>query len=184
MIPTIDSTQLQMYLGPRERLLWSGKPREGLFFRRGDALLVPMTALGLAFAVFWMFAAASSGAPPFFVAFGVPVVLSSLYYFAGRFLWDAAKRKRILYGLTDERVIIISNFPVESVDSLSLQAIPQLSFTRHRDGYGTITFGPEHRWYEALPSAGMSREKAPRLDYIREPDRIHSLIREAANSTP
>ena len=91
-----------------EKLIWSGRPRQGVFLTQKDAGMVPFSLMWGGFSFFWEFKAVSSGGPLFFDLWGVPFVLVGLYMIVGRFFYEAMLRSRTYYGLTNERVIIIS----------------------------------------------------------------------------
>lgn len=55
---TPSSTQethpiFQTFLNPAERIIWSGKPRQGLLFRPSDIFFVPFSIVWTALAVWW-----------------------------------------------------------------------------------------------------------------------------------
>ncbi|MGO9170512.1 MAG: hypothetical protein ACLP7P_00900 [Rhodomicrobium sp.] len=69
-----------------ERLLWSGMPRQGIFFRPSDIFMVPFSLFWGGFAFFWEFTAMTSNkSQSFFPLFGIPFVLIGIYIIAGRF---------------------------------------------------------------------------------------------------
>ena len=74
---------------PGERILWIGEPRHGLFLRRSDVVVVPLTLVWTAFAVFWTISATSAGAPLFFTLWGCMFVAFGCYFVFGRFIADA-----------------------------------------------------------------------------------------------
>ncbi len=179
---TDTAVEIQSLLEPRERLVWSGTPRRGVFLRRSDLLAIPTGVLLAGFALIWEIGALLSDAPVFFPIFGIPFVIIGLYHLIGRFFHDAAKRKRTLYGVTDRRVIIVSKLFTDSVTSIPIDQIPQLTLSRHRNGRGTIIFGPEGRLTDQLPFNPNS-EQSPRFDQIEHPAHVHRLIREAMNES-
>src|SRR5262245_25267621 len=103
MSPADVRHQLQPELGPREKLLWAGRPRQGVFLRPADALLIPFSLLWAGFAVFWESMVVRTPAPWFFVLWGIPFVAIGCYLVVGRFYVDARQRGRTYYGVTNER---------------------------------------------------------------------------------
>jgi hypothetical protein len=51
-------------------------------------------------------------------------------------------RSRTYYGLTNERVIIISGLSSRTVKSLQVQTLTDVSLSEEASGTGTVTFGP------------------------------------------
>ncbi len=102
------------HLEEGERLLWAGRPGQGVRLRGADAFLIPFSILWCGFAVFWEIMVLAEDTPGpaavriIFPAFGALLVLVGLYFVFGRFLVDAWLRGRTTYGVTNERVIIVS----------------------------------------------------------------------------
>ena len=175
--------QLTRELGSGERLLWSGRPRQGILFRPIDAAVIPFSLLWCGFAIFWEMSVIRSGAPFFFMLFGVPFVLVGLYFVFGRFIADAAERKRTVYGLTNERVIIISGSSRRSVKSLNLRSLSDVSLTERSDGTGTITLGPGSAF--AWPGSkwpGSRQTGPPVLEGIDNARAVYEQLRQAQKS--
>ena len=74
-----------------EKLIWSGRPRQGVFLTQRDAGMIPFSLMWGGFSFFWEFKAVSSGGPLFFDLWGVPFVLVGLYMIVGRFFYEAEK---------------------------------------------------------------------------------------------
>jgi hypothetical protein len=129
-------------LGRSEKLLWSGRPRQGVFLTSRDASMIPFSLMWGGFSFFWEYKAVSSGGPLFFDLWGVPFVLIGLYMIVGRFFYEAMLRSRTYYGLTNERVIIISGVFSPTVKSLQVQTLTGVSLSEEASGTGTVTFGP------------------------------------------
>jgi len=146
---------IRQELGPGEKLLWAGRPRQGIVLRPADAYLVFVGLFFTAFSVFWVggviiagLANDGSGAGSLCVAlFGVPFILVGLYMLVGRFFVEARQRNRTSYGVTSERVIIVSGLFARQVKSLALETITDLSLTERPSGSGYITFGPIPPYY-------------------------------------
>lgn len=155
---------LQREMAPRERLLWSGRPRGGIFLRPSDAYMIPFSLLWGGFAVFWEVGVLTTDAPFFFKLWGVPFVLVGLYIVFGRFFVDARLRGRTYYGVTNERVIIVSGLFSRSVKSLNLRTLTDVTLEEKPDGTGTITFGPSaapYRWAGGGNFPGWGPQPAP-----------------------
>jgi hypothetical protein len=192
MFQSVESI-LSPQLDSGERLLWSGQPRGGIRLRGQDALLIPFSLLWGGFAIFWEFMAlkATAKAPGpmagVFPLFGLPFVVIGLYLIFGRFFVDAKIRARTYYGVTNERIIIISGLFSQQTKSLQLRNLSEVSHTQRSDGSGTITFGsapfmggffPRGSW----PGAG--RYAPPTFDLIDHSKEVYDIIRSVQKTKP
>lgn len=91
-------------LNADEKILWEGAPQLAPFVVKTFAV-IPFGLLFLSFSVFWMFSAASGGAPIFFTLFGLPFVLTGLGM-SFTPLYPLLVHKKIHYVITDKRIII------------------------------------------------------------------------------
>ena len=169
-----------------ERLLWSGRPRQGFLLRGSDAYMIPFSLMWGGFAFFWEMSVFSKSAPIFFRLWGVPFVLMGVYMIIGRFFADRVQRARTFYGVTDQRVLIVGGLFERSVKSLTLTGLGELSLDERGDRSGTIRFGASaypQRWGATWP--GVSRTVAPMFELIEDARRVHDLVRETqrANQT-
>ena len=101
-------------LGPSERIVWSGKPGRGIRLRGADVFAIPFSLMWCGFAVFWETMAVMGRAPLFFALWGIPFVAIGLYIVFGRFFVDAMVRSKTFYGVTSERILIITAAPKRS----------------------------------------------------------------------
>jgi hypothetical protein len=150
--PADPASQLHQYLGPGERLLWSGRPDPEVRFAPIDAFLVPFSVMWGGFAVVWEVTVLASGAGPFFVLWGIPFVLMGLYFMVGRFVYKQRRKRQTAYGLTNTRAIV-----AVGVSSMSDTPITDASTSikRSRDGtHVSITFGARSGWGPWGPSYG------------------------------
>ena len=172
---------IQQELEPREKLLWFGRPKQGVIFRGSDAFMIPFSLLWGGFAIFWEVTAATSGAPPFFLLFGGFFVFIGLYFIFGRFWGDSAQRKKTYYGITNERVLILSGLFQKQVKSLNLKTLSDVSVSEKASGQGTITLGPTsfmESMYGGMAWPGVP-QGAPKLEAIEEAKRVYNILREA-----
>jgi hypothetical protein len=137
-------SMIEAQLGPREKLLWAGRPPRGIVLRAIDAFLIPFSLMWAGFALFWEYSVITEKAPLFFSLWGIPFVLVGLYFVIGRFLVEQKQREKTTYGITNERVLIVWGVLNQSVKSLNLRTLSDVSMTERADGSGTITFGPSH----------------------------------------
>lgn len=141
------------------------------------------------FAIFWEMRVVTSNASLMMKLWGVPFVAIGLYLIVGRFFVDAWLRARTYYGLTDQRVLVVSEQGSRKVTSLSLLHLPEISCTEDRNGLGTISFGPEaprNRWsWDRQPRGAVSPlmfELIPNVRAVYE--KIRSAELAAERKTP
>ena len=174
------ASEIERELSSGERLLWSGQPQRGIRLRSSDAFLIPFSLLWCGFAIFWEASVITKGAPFFFRLWGVPFVLVGLYLVVGRFIVDARTRERTFYGVTSERIIIVSGLFSRQTKSLQLRTLSDISLAERADGSGTITFGPQHPMAQRIPSGwpGAGQYAAPAFDMIERAKETYNLIRQ------
>ena len=133
--------EIRSQLSPGEKVLWSGQPRQGVMVRGADAFMIPFSLIWGGFAIFWEATVLNSGAPVFFVLWGVPFVLVGLYLIVGRFFFEARQRAHTFYAVTNERIVIVSGVLSRKVKSLNLRTLSDLSLVEGKGDQGTISFG-------------------------------------------
>jgi hypothetical protein len=135
--------QSQLFAG--EKLVWSGKPWQGLFLlRSSDLFLVPFSLLwgGMALGAIGPIWLGAQAFPPFpFILIALLFPLIGIYAIIGRFFIDAWLRAATTYAVTNQRILIERAGPFRSRKSLDIDRLPALELVERADGSGTIRFG-------------------------------------------
>jgi len=177
----MQASEIGQHLGSGERLLWSGRPQQGLRLQASDAFLIPFSLLWCGFAIFWATNVARSKAPIFFQLWGIPFVVAGLYLVFGRFFVDATIRAGTEYALTNERVLILSGWRSRRTRSVLLRSLSEIDLNEDKDGRGTIVLGPQNARNARLPPGWPrgSESAPPTLDSIENVKSVYELIRRA-----
>ena len=173
------SVKLQKELSYGEQLLWSGQPRQGVVLRKSDALIIPLSLLWSGFAFFWEYSTYKSGSPIFLLIFGGVFSLIGLYFIFGRFIGDFLHRKQTYYGVTNHRVIILSEFPIKKLQSLNLQSLIDITFLNKSDGSGSIIFGQQHplgSFLHGILWPGIGQYQNPSFELITNVKSVYEII--------
>lgn len=177
-------SDLRSELSRDERLLWSGRPRQGLVLRAQDLFMIPFSLMWGGFAFFWEYSALTSPASLFFRLWGIPFVLMGVYMIIGRFFWDSWLRAHTSYGVTDRRILIVTASLRRQVKSLTLRTLPDISLSVRGES-GTITFGPTgafNFWSSGTGWPGTGRQPVPAFDLAAEARQVYDLILRAQGS--
>jgi hypothetical protein len=169
-------------LDSNERLLWADQPAQGVRLRGSDAFMIPFSLLWCGFVVFWEYSVIQGGAPLFFMLWGIPFVAMGLYIVVGRFFVDARQRASTYYGLSDERVIIVSGLFHKRVRSLSLRTLADVWLAEGASEIGTISFGnagPFGGWFNIGGWPGAGQLTGSRLELVANAKQVFQRIREA-----
>lgn len=186
---------VRAHIEPDEQVRWCGQPLQGIRLSRQDLFLIPFSLLWGGFAILWevmalgifFCASAEEDAPPLPVAiifplFGLPFVLIGLYLIFGRFFVDARRRARTFYGITDSRIIILTGLFSQTVKTLNLRTLSDLSMSQKADGSGTITFGPAHPFTAFFVGAswpGTGWYSPPSFGPLANVSEAYNVIRDA-----
>jgi hypothetical protein len=161
-----------------EHLLWSGMPRQGVRFRSGDIFMVPFSLLwggGVFSGVYKNIT--SHKEPSASLLFVLPFVLIGIYLIVGRFFIDAYQRSRTYYGVTNQRVLILSGIWTREVKAISLPNLNEISLTERSDGSGDIVFGPMSPMY-AMGRSGMNKNAVPAFELIENVRQVYDFIQQ------
>jgi hypothetical protein len=183
-MPThLPSEAIKAQLSSHERVLWAGQPKQGVIVRGGDAFMIPFSLMWGGFAIFWEASVLKSGAPVFFVLWGIPFILVGLYLVFGRFFFDAKQRACTFYAVTNERILIVSGVLNRKITSLNLRTLSDLSLSEGKGNEGTIFFGggsplsPVFGGFSSWP--GMESQMGPRFELIAGARSVFETIRGA-----
>jgi hypothetical protein len=164
-----------------EQLLWVGRPPRGLILQATDVFLIPFSLLWGGFAIVWETMALADG-PWYFGLFGVPFVLVGLYMIVGRFWIDSWQRAGTYYGVTSERVLIVSMWLGRRIKSLAIDSLTDVSFSERSNGRGTITFGsipPMLSWHYWGTVGSYGRGVLPSLVLSENAREVYRIILDA-----
>ena len=192
MLPAPQTNRFRPYLFTGERLLWTGKPKQGLMLVGRDALMIPVSLVWGGFAIFWNFGVWTmgpdgDGAPWFFRLWGLPFLVVGLYLIVGRFIHDAAIRRRLDYAVSDQRVLTLRGARNARLTAIDIDRLPRLEMTEYGDGTGTIafeadeTFGLGYRggfglWVPSLANAAAFLR-------IDRPRQVYELVRDQSRAS-
>src|SRR5262249_10201094 len=141
-----------------EKLLWVGRPVQGMVLTPLDWYLIPFSVVWCGFVLSvvylsWQHSTERLEGLALSVVVGLPFIGLGIYLFIGRFFADRLYRSRLIYGVTDRRTIIVSGVSRRSAQSIYLSTLSALKFEERADGSGTIYFADQPSyWYGAVPS--------------------------------
>jgi hypothetical protein len=172
------------YLLSGEKIVWTGRPREGVLIGPMDAFLIPFSLVWGGFALFWNAQVWATDAPAAFKLFGLPFLIAGIYLVAGRFWTDAIIRKHQFYAVTNKRVLIRRSRWFPSLKSLDVGHLPALELVERGDGSGTISFAVSGSPFGARGYGGWSQalDPTPRFFRIDGARRVYELIQKQRES--
>src|SRR5215831_11514214 len=164
--------QLRWHLDSGEKLLWVGRPAQGIVLTRQDWYLIPFGVLLVA-------------AGLRFIPMGIYILI------VGRLLADLWYRSRLIYGVTDRRAIILSGMRRRFVQSIYFSSLITLKLEERRNRSGTIYFGEDHPSYRHEPDphdgsefgtfvpSGQTRQGEEQFFRIADAKEVFTILREA-----
>lgn len=170
--------KISAYLRVGEKLLWAGRPAQGLRLRLRDLYLIPFGLLWGVFGVAFLWGAFKIGSAHalwFGLPFGLCSLVIGLFIVIGRHFFDAWVRARTIYGLTDRRLVIVSNNPSPTLDLPLLRDITDVSLRKGRGGEGTIHLGTD----TVVRSGDSDYKLTYSLDLIPDAAQVYRLIEDA-----
>lgn len=173
---------VQPELSRDEKLLWAGQPSGGIRLQPEDIISIPFSLVWAGFAFFWEFTVFTTGAPFFLKLWGIPFVLIGCYMVFGRFVLDAIQRKHTYYGVTNQRVVIITTWLSKNIQSIMLPNLPDITLRLRGESKGTITFGstPFGALFSSRTSwPGARRAMPPAFNMIPGAREVYDIIKQA-----
>lgn len=181
--PPPEADPLRRHLLSGERILWTGRPDPNRLLTLGDVLLIPFSLMWGGFAIFWelgvlgVWSKSGRGAPGLFVLWGIPFVIVGQYFIWGRFVYKRWDRRRTVYAVTNQRVLVLRGGMLQS---MFVNQLPEMNETTRSDGTGTLDFGRLPFGYGFWANTGMdwfSRRGGALAFYdINNVTNVHRLI--------
>ncbi|WP_425101544.1 aspartate carbamoyltransferase catalytic subunit [Tropicibacter sp. S64] len=165
-------------LDPGEEILWQGRAGTGLSLPNPEPMRHVIGVFFVGFSLFWMNLTADiagnvPGPVKVFPAFGLIFFFIGLWN-AGLFvLWDAFKRSRTTYTLTNRRAFIATDLPVQgkTLSSYPIDRSSVLEF--HGDDPGSIWFGER-----TVRTKNGSRTRRIGFEQIDDARTVYRLLRD------
>lgn len=172
----------QSELQPNERILWTGRPKQGLGLRSYDVLPVLFATIWFSVFLFIFVLGPVRSGQPFSLLFGLPFLAFGLFIGFGRLLWEALLRTRTQYAVTTNRALIQSGFLTQTLRSINLRNLTEIKLELKRDGHGTIVFGdsnPLTAMYANMAWFGKGQYTQPAFDGIENARNVYNIIQRA-----
>lgn len=128
---------IQQELGPDEKILWTGQPPQGVRFFWHDIIGIPFSIFMFLVSLALFPFGYEKDAPVAYV-FGGVLGLIMIYSFINRFFIDKKRRRKTLYCLTNERILMMQK---NDILSLNLNSELQVDIKQHSRGRGSIGIG-------------------------------------------
>ena len=160
-----------------ERILWSGKPGQGLLLTAQDIYAIPFSLLWCGIVIVGMIGASRTAGVDslvlaLFLCFG-------LYMLGGRFVVDAWIRRDLRYAVTNKRILIARPAPFSRFHRAQSRAASRSRFERAGKWAGHNSFrtaAPAWGYQSMSPAFG----PPPQFLAIDEARRVFDLIQRTA----
>jgi Bacterial PH domain len=163
-----------------ERLLWAGRPRRGICFRGGEIYVIPFSLIWASFWIFWETMAFRENSPLFFRFWGILFILVGAYMVAGRFVWDARRRAKTFYGVTDRHILIVYGVDSKKTTTLALKSLPGLTLDERYNGDGDVVFDTKDANHVATGGiVGRGQTVPVMFELIPQAREVYNIIRKA-----
>jgi hypothetical protein len=148
----------QGVLATGEELLWGGIPRPGFRFRARDVVGSVFSVGVLVVELYIGGHIVAAGAPVSIDLIVVGMWAVGIYFAVGRFFVERRQRAHWWFGVTDRRVILLTEWPRRRVLALDLLAIGDVRLLEERDdGSGSVRFEAAVPQPESPGARGITR---------------------------
>jgi hypothetical protein len=130
--------ELLPHLRFQERLLWAGRPDPSVRFAPSDAYLVPFSVIWAGFFVVAQVGALFSSGGLFSDVFGLPFLAVGAYIVFGRFIYKSRRKRRTVYGVTDQRAIVLDG---SNLADTPLRYVPRHVRRTRDQRHASVIFG-------------------------------------------
>ncbi|MBS9776374.1 MAG: hypothetical protein KGV57_04730 [Fusobacterium sp.] len=168
--------ELNKYLDSDEHLLWIGKPKQGLVFKKADIFMIPFSFIWAGFAIFSGVLSMLLGDSLFESLFSLPFIIVGFYITIGRFLFDILRRKKTIYGITEDRIIIKNH---KNITSLNIKTLTNVVLEEKSNNRGDIMFGNNYNdnWSTAgITCMGHISGVSPSFEGIEDARKVYKKI--------
>ena len=167
-------------LNPAEKILWTGKPRQGFVFWRSDVFFIPFSIVWAVVAYLLEFKTVVSDLPFQDKIWSMLSLSVAAYIVLLRFFVDLAYRYLTFYALTNQRVLIHTGLFKTTLTSLPLADLKEINLDLRKDGRGDIVFGPldPKAWIYSgggWPKMG-GQTPAPAFEMLKDAEKVYKQI--------
>ncbi len=123
-----------------EKILWVGQPDGGIRLTCMDIFLTPLYLLS-AVGLYAQIILSTATTPVGSVVSGIPITLFLTYVLFGRYIISSVERKHTYYGVTNQRIIIVTKRLRKHIRSIMLPEVPaDITLKQIEENKGTIMF--------------------------------------------
>ncbi|PKN92662.1 MAG: hypothetical protein CVU44_13460 [Chloroflexi bacterium HGW-Chloroflexi-6] len=167
-------------LNPAEKILWTGKPRQGFVFWRSDIFFIPFSIVWAVVAYLLEFKTVVSDLPFQDKIWSILSLSVAAYIVLLRFFVDLAYRYLTFYALTNQRVLIHTGLFKTTLTSLLLADLKEINLDPGKDGRGNIVFGPldPKAWIYSgggWPKMG-GQTPVPAFEMLKDAEKVYKQI--------
>lgn len=162
-----------------ERILWAGRPKQGLLLGAQDLLIIPLGLLFVTVGSVTVLRELHRPLSPDWVG-GLIAICAGLLAVVGRHVLDGMLRARTYYAVTEKRILILREglFPsLLGIDRANLTHVELLQAGARGTPRGTIRFGPAQTDEWNMHGSWVAAfDPTPQFLGIADPAEVFALI--------